>query len=265
MSESQNLWQDNLVKGEKYIYNETDTIKNIILGSSLASRIVVDSLSHFYNLSFAGQGFFDGLEILKHKKNIPKNIFIEINSIFSEENKEFIVSLFSPLPFNVKKYCLSLRSDKQPLAFIFPAIQRILHKNNNHTTYDLNISKTDIEENKNFNKLLELQVNNYSKIPNIDTVNNIFLLLEKCVSDLKIKGSNVIFFEMPVNPDLIELPLSKFIRNKFFEHFPSNQYNYIKSPDCSNYVTTDGVHLNDREAIVYTSYFKAETNIYSLK
>jgi hypothetical protein len=256
MSATQHQWQENVVRAEKYIYDESDTITNLIVGSSLAQRIKIDSLPQFYNLAFAGQSLFDGLEIVRHKKKLPKNIFIEINLIFKEQNKEFSAGFFQPLTYNIKKYCISFRSDKQPLFFIYPAIQKTISKGNEKKK--VKSLEADIKENEIFNSMMKLQISNYSKIPDSNFVSGQFLLLADLVKDLKNKGVNIIFFEMPLNPNLVELPLAKFIRNKTYDFFPQNINNYIKIPNCSNYITGDGLHLKYQEALIYTSYFKEE-------
>lgn len=254
-SVGQHQWQDNVIKGEKYIYNKTDSNYNVITGSSLACRIRTNKLTNFYNLSFAGQSVFDGLEIIKNSKILPKTIFIETNIIFVAPNKEFTSSLFSPLSLIAKQYCISLRSDKQPLAFIFPEVQRILKGGGSANTAEINATATDT---KLFTKMLSMQISNYSKIPDSVLANRQLNLLIDYVNYFKSKDVKIVFFEMPLNPVLVELPLAKFIRNKFNEHFPTSQYSYIKLPDCSKYVTTDGLHLNDQEALIYTAYFKEE-------
>jgi hypothetical protein len=214
MSVTQQQWQDNVVKGEKYIYDESDSLTSVIIGSSLARRIVMDSLPHFYNLAFAGQGCFDGLEILAHKKNLPKTIYIEINTILTEPNKEFTTSLFAPLPFNIKKYFVSLRSDKQPLGFSFGIVQSVLNKNKNAENTDTNIPPE--QENNIFKKVLGIQFKNYSQIPAGDTVPRLFSLLEKYVTDFKARGVKIVFFEsttvsLPVKTVSLKFPTAQII------------------------------------------------------
>ena len=260
-SAAQHQWQENVVKGEKYIYDTGDSMKNVIVGSSLANRIVGDSLSMFYNLAFSGQSALDGLEIIEHIKKLPKNIFLEMNTVFNAPSKEFLESLFTPLSLNIKKYCIAMRSDKQPLAFIFPAIQNIISKK------DKSLNKfealpLDSMQQKIFDKVLQLQVAKYSHIPTPDSVTKQFLLLKQYVTNFKAKGVNIVFFELPVNKFLIDLPYPKFIRSKFYEYFPADKNNYINIPANANYTTTDGLHLKDDEAATYTSYFKKESNKY---
>jgi len=190
-SASQQQWQENVVKGEKYIYNKSDTFKKVIVGSSLACRILTDSLKGFYNLAFAGQSVYDGLEILTRHRGKTDYVFIEMNKVFIEPNRNFTESLFSTLGYNVKKYCISLRSDKQPLAFLFPALQSVAHGGNNGSSTPVVpvFKEKDIFEN-----FLDLQLREYANIPESSMVDEKFSLLREYVQKLKDKGVSVIFF-----------------------------------------------------------------------
>ena len=78
---SQHQWQENIVKAQQFSYNK-ETFQNIIVGSSLSSRLIMDSIPETYNLSFAGQSIFDGLNIVCNSNKSIKNVFIEINLLF---------------------------------------------------------------------------------------------------------------------------------------------------------------------------------------
>jgi hypothetical protein len=264
ISAPQQQWRENVVKAEKYVYDKSDTIEDVILGSSLARLMVMDSLPHFYNLAFAGQGILDGIEILNRKEKLPKNIFIEMNTVFTELDKTFINDLFDPLSFSIKKYCISLRSDKQPLGFLYPAIQAAAHKGKNKAAAKAQVVSQTTDDNDLFNEMMKMQIEYYTWTPDSNFVTRQFLLLTSYVNGLKSKGANIVFFEMPLNPKLVQLPLARLMRDKFYSYFPENSNNYIKMPDCSNYVTSDGFHLKEDEAKIYTSYFKTGAKKYRL-
>ena len=160
LSSTQHQWQDNIAKAQNYVFNESDTLNNIIIGSSLSCRILTDSLPSFYNLSFNGQGIFDGLKIIKNKHNLPKNIFIETNVILRKENSDFTSSLLFPISFYLRKHLLSLRADKQPISILLRYLKIKNHqpneiKNNiklstKSNEFYKNISKIKTTENLNF-------------------------------------------------------------------------------------------------------------------
>jgi len=54
------------------------------------------------------------------------------------------------------------------------------------------------------------------------------------------------------------MPLEKYIRARFHDYFPKTEFRYINIPDGNNFVTTDGIHLSDKEAIIYTEYFRQQ-------
>jgi hypothetical protein len=66
---------------------------------------------------------------------------------------------------------------------------------------------------------------------------------------------------MPINSNLMELPLAKTIRNELNSIFPTSMVNYIQI-DSSLYETSDGVHLNNYEAVKYTTFFKRKLKDY---
>lgn len=263
LSSSQHQWQDNIVKAEDFIYNN-NSIDDLIIGSSLSCRFVMDSLPHFYNLSFGGQSIFDGLKIIKQTEKFPKNIYIETNVLLKKESNEFTNSLFSVIPYLLKKHLLSLRTNKQPIpifieyftcfknkttAFLMPQ-KNIIENKSIGQLENTSIKKTDL-----FNKMLTLQIDNYSKQPDSSLLDKQSLLLLEYVRYFKDHGVNVSLFEMPVNYNLIELMQSQIIRNKIHELFPKDKIDYFL-PDSSKYETTDGVHLNGEEALRYTIYFR---------
>lgn len=276
---SQSQWQDNMISAERFVFDNPD-VDNLIVGSSLARRLQRDSLPNYYNLSMSGQGVFDGLNILTSKKNLPSNVFIEINMIIRHENETFRDIISSPILNGLKRHFQIFRSDKQPLALLShgiasPELNKFIIQLRKKETSNLAIEKTVIkipiassnnsnEENKPIkkrNKALEeaikSQKKNYSKkIDSID-IENQFNILFNHIKYLKSKNVNIVFFEMPVNPELISLNRATYLRNRIENDFPN--YKFIKLPDNIKYITTtDGVHLTPEESNIYTSYFKGE-------
>lgn len=263
--------QNNIIIGEKYLYSKDDsTCNNVIIGSSLSARINMNSLPDFYNLSFGGLSVFEGLNVLKHKETLPKNVFIETNIVLNEADvvlnemsEGFNTTLFSPILFTLRKYVVSLREDKQPIYVMLGVIENItklLTRKPADENLKQNINLSYAHDNELFNKMLSLHIEAYSKEPGKKAINERFSLLLEHIRYLKKKGVNVVFFEMPINDNLIQLPLAKIIKSKFYYYFPKENFQYIELPNGANYVTSDGVHLTPEEAIEYTLYFKKQVN-----
>ena len=72
------------------------------------------------------------------------------------------------------------------------------------------------------------------------------------------KGTQVIFFELPVNENLCDLPKAGIIREYFYKTFQSEKYHYISYAACKGNKTRDGEYLGPEEAIMYTQYYKSQ-------
>ncbi|MEO8174620.1 MAG: hypothetical protein ABI581_16110 [Sediminibacterium sp.] len=248
---SQHQWQDNAIKAQNYVYEVSDTVDNVIVGSSLSSRLVMDSLPGYYNLSFGGLSIFNGLQILSRQQKPLKHVLIEMNVVLREEDRKFSSDLFDPLLFDLKKNILSLRNGKEPFGMIGQSLSYLVNKNAGK-----NSSQTASANNELFEKVLANQVANYTRAQDMDSVTAIFHELKRYVALLQQKGVQVTFFEMPVNQRLCSLPVSMLIKNNFYRNFPPAQYSYIAQPDCSEYKTVDGIHLGYSEALKYTLFLR---------
>jgi hypothetical protein len=256
---SQHQWQDNVVKAQRFLYAE-NLSQNVIVGSSLACRLVTDKLPNTFNLSFPAMTIYDGLNIIFLKKKLPKHVFIETNLVLSQESKDFFSSLDNSILYNARKAFPILRDEYQPVGMLGSAI--ILSMNKLKTKVDSFLPQkkiityhNNVDENI-FQKLLNLQKESYSQRPEEKQIKESFQNLTGYVNSLERKGVNIIFFEMPVNGTLCSLPKAITIRESFFKYFPPTKYQYIPMPPCTEYKTTDGVHLGYDEALKYTSYFK---------
>ncbi len=243
------LWQGNLVKAQQFIYDDKETAsgENIIVGSSLAARIEMDSIPGFYNLAFPGLTAYDGLKILQNTNISPKSIYIEANGMLKQENKNFINSLFHPIFFYSAKYIPPMRTRKQPVGVFIEYLRHLS---------DFQAGGNDKPtEAKTFDLLFQEQEKEYSWYPNDNQINTKADLLAEYVTYFESRGVKIYFFEMPINYQLATYPYAVAVRKSIREKFPPEQYCYMAS-DTSKYHTTDGIHLNKQEAARYTHFFK---------
>jgi hypothetical protein len=260
---TQSHLQNNLSRAENFMYDESDTIQNVVVGSSLSRNIITDSLPNTYNLAFAGKGTLDGLNILDKKSKLPRNIFIETNFILKKSSPEFTDLINNPVMYYPRKFIISLREDKQPVAIlglmeikVLSTIKNtILGKKIHANTSTLNDKD---EKSPLFPQLMKMRTKQYSEIPKGNEWKNSLAALKYHISRLKEKGANIIFIEMPVERQLNELPQARFIRNLVKSNFPISDYQYIILPDSLTFQTTDGIHLGTHESLRYTMYFRSK-------
>jgi hypothetical protein len=259
-STSQSLWQYNKIKAEEFLY-KLNRIDNVIVGSSLSTRIIAEELpDDFYNLSFGGQSIYDGLEIVKNSKNTVKRIFVETNMVFRENNKEFLNTIFNPVLFYSKAKVPILRSENQPIGVIgnyryvnelfwiiskdIRAIEKKLLLQNKNSSV--------AAENRNDFTINLLKEQN-SSWPNEGKVMKFVKLLSEYILSIEKNNTQVIFFEMPIDQRLCGMERFAAVRKIIKTHFKNHVF--IPQPECTEYRTTDGWHLDKESALKYTKYF----------
>lgn len=258
---SEHQWQDNQILAQNFLYSSTDSIQNVILGSSISFRLKTELLPKTKNLGYGGLGIFDGFKTLEAKNFYPKVLFIEMNFIDREANIEFISSIENPLMNMLRKYFPAFRDGKQPMSFIaFPYGQKL----SLYTLYILQSAIYEIHpDNPNINdsenkdlmesEILPQQILYYTN--NINNIEKSITKLKEYISIYEKNGTKIVFFEMPVQYQLADLPRSTMIRSFFYKTFPKDQYLYFDCPDMKEYKTTDGIHLDGFYSEKYTKYF----------
>lgn len=266
---SEHQWQDNQIKAQEYLYSNTDSIQNIVVGSSLADRLVVGYLSNIYNLSMGGLGIFDGLQTVTKKGVYPKMVFIEMNKLDRKVSADFTTSLNNPIMTFLRKYFMSIRDGKQPVGLIaIPYGEKVaaygtyIAQTAIHSIARKIISEEEkgLEEIDMVTKILPRLFEEESQIPNDANLEEDIQNLKYYVDILEKNNVTVVFFEVPIQHQLCGLSKPEAIRNKFYKTFPRNKYQYIDMPNCNDYITTDGLHLDKLSAEKYTYFFRDEMN-----
>lgn len=268
---SQSMWQQNQISAQDYIYTDTDSIENIIVGSSMAmsGRLIMDSLDgyKFRNLAFPAEDSKEGLRLIIDKGTFPKRVFIEINVILRNDDTGFYDILYNPILYPVRKEIPAFRDGKQPI----PLLTTLVHKyiTENIIPKRIEISKV-VEENK--KKTANIGSPSLSSQYNIikyplrtkhllswDEL-TAFSQFKNYIKVLEENGVEIIFFEMPYNGAYCPSEKIPAYRQIMTESFPSDRYIYIPNPKCGTFSTSDGVHLEGEEAMRYTHYFKTQVD-----
>ena len=266
---SQNQNQDNLIKAQHYMFSN-HTPKNIIVGTSLSCHIKSDSLKDFFNLAFNGSSIYDGLNVIVNSSKYPKIVYIESNLYLNNKSVQLSNQLYNFFPYYSSKIFPIFRIVNQPIGKLIYLTNNIgnefvishnnfMEKLRTKINYEFpsNIKSLPTQESVNiFNIMLKEQKKNYSKIPNLYKIKRKTKELKKIIKTLKLNGVKVVFFEMPINSALVNLPLSKTIRQKLYSSLKDEVY--FLDQDYSKYVTSDGIHLNEQESIKYTHFFKKQ-------
>lgn len=251
----QNQWQANIIRANDLLYSDK-TYTNIMVGSSISGRITArtekDSLpSDFYSLAFDGQSSLDGLMILQSLDYVPKRVFIESNYLARKEEENLREALFSPVMYPMKKYLKSLRDRYQPVE----VVSRLL---TGKRIPKAKLATELVRNEKAYQMAIKFQVVEKQRMAEEKLLSRQIETMQKIVKDFQEKGTEVIFFEVPVDPVICGLARPVQIRMAVEKAFIPMKCKFIKMPDCGGYYTTDGIHLADVSIYKYLHYFRDE-------
>ncbi len=243
-STAQQQWQENIIKAQKYIY-DNKKYDVVLVGSSMANNLKVDQIPGWYNLACASEGPSDGLNIILKSGNIPKTILIEMNKLEKPLDTDLDQRLFGPVDFFLSKYFPIFRKTYQPAGLLnFIDLIKRPYKPANQKILSKSLPRIKSQYENDFLADFEVSLKN----------------LQKELSLLKQQGVKVVFFEMPMHPEICNSPKEEKLRSTIKEFFPEPVYSYIPSPDCFFYETQDAIHLMPQSAILYLNELQSWLN-----
>lgn len=238
----QSQWQSNQYCIEKYLRDsKVNPVRHkiVFVGSSLTSRLdLTEEFGCVYNLSLNGGSALTGLSVITHSTARPRLVFVEINVPERGVDQDLIAKSSEFLPqvsavFHVGNMPVNLAT-----SFLYSFI------------YSLHKSKPfrDVNEFARLKGIAERSKNDISPLPT-DTLKSNIAEFSRLVKDIESKGTKVVFFEMPIHPDLELYPRAVQIRNAFKSSFPNySLLSFTELAEGSTVKTTDGMHLSDNEA-----------------
>jgi hypothetical protein len=246
----QNQYDRNVVKAEEYLFEDGQKADVLILGSSMSSRLVMDSLpANYFNLAMAGMSIYDGVALLDKSSRKPSVVLIETNVVLRDLNADLRKDMFDPVSYNTKKYLPILRKKYQPVA-----VMKALFRDGLGVKQDAALF---IPPKHIYDQEVASVMKNNQIVPEAALVKRKFEELRNAVRTLEKKNIRVIFFEMPFYAGAENLQEPTILRKNFQAYFPASQYRYIVKPD-DTYETTDGIHLGGTQALRYTKYWQRE-------
>lgn len=255
---SQNDKSANVISAQNFIYNlsnEQTAADTLIIGSSMSRKLITDSLGKsYYNLAFNAWSAYDGLELVKLTKRKPACLLIETNVVGNQSLSEAVSGSLSPVSFYSNKVFTSFQLQHQPVGLLVGSIKEAL--------------KAKIEamklQKRQDTALYKLNIANEKKVqqkPLHDSVyENRFAVLKNLVEGFKKQGIPILFFELPVDTELMHTAMTEKNRQYFKKYFPESEYTHIALPAENNYVYSDGIHLSINSAVEYTQYLKTKIN-----
>jgi len=113
----QNQYQSNVIFAQNFLYAE-EKPSQVIVGSSMATRMKFEKNEDIYNLAFAGGGPLSGLEIVRRSGLAPKILYIESNVFTMQTEDAFLDKLFTPFLFELRGKVIAFQEKYQVLNIV---------------------------------------------------------------------------------------------------------------------------------------------------
>ncbi|MBL7956437.1 MAG: hypothetical protein JNM49_00635 [Flavobacteriales bacterium] len=245
---TQHLANGNRIKAERFAFDHSADGGTVIIGSSLAYRLVLDSFPvGTANLGFGGLSVYDGLELIRRSGRKPKRVIVETNILFREPDRAFLDALFQPGLYQIRERLPLMREENQPSGVLFGWLkQRLLQGHSPSAVSDSSAGPSAV--------LLAEHRARYAEVP-ADSVQVRFVdMLAQGIKAVEGSGAEVVFFEMPIEAELEESKLSARTRALVRERFPAHRF--VRA-DGQGWRTTDGLHLTKPEAARFSGWLAA--------
>jgi hypothetical protein len=246
---TQHLANGNRIKAERFVYGEEQRDATVIVGSSLAYRIVLDSMPQgTTNLGFGGLSIYDGLTLVERSGKMPSRVMIETNVLYREPDHGFLKALFEPGLYEVRRAVPMMQEENQPSGVLFGWLkQRLLKERDaDHGQDDTTAVPNAV--------MMDEHRGNYALLPADSTQQRFMAMLERNVHALEERGIEVIFFEVPIEAELMSSALAAHSRAIIEARFPGRTF--IRSNE--RWRTTDGLHLDKRDAQRFSGWLAGE-------
>ncbi|HEY4283445.1 MAG TPA: hypothetical protein VGM62_10310 [Chthoniobacterales bacterium] len=247
--------RENYLRAQHYIY-DCPAGTNIILGSSMSLELNQDMLGpSYYKLTFPGGNTLTALEIIRRSEKRPPLVLIETNNIAPNPDEQFLHDLFSPWLFQLRRYSPVFKEEGRPANFVVGIVEACVRRTDQlrsgrgrSRTDNSAVSQTAGVDQELFAKLLrgnhEVLVHPLSPARLSEGVTK----LGEYVDELTRTGTTCVFFEMPIDSSLMNLPQPAGVREAVTTRFPKDKYRWFEFANDHDYNTVDGMHLTRTEA-----------------
>lgn len=264
--------QQNVMQAEQYLY-DIEPPSTIIVGSSIGAR-VKKLPEGWFNLCLSGGNPILGLEIILVRGERVDVVLVETNILTRKVDEQLLDRLLSEPGHSIRRELASLRETHrpahQPFRIVFAAMEA--YKRGKNPKYAEQRERAESLEP--LNKLL-----NRKDRPPVGEAAHARLVrdrlaflatpmtpeqvartrdridrLRSACERLRAQGTRVVFFNCPEYPGAFKQARKTQMMQLLHEELPPSEWTYIAMPDADDFVTTDGMHLTDLSADIYTHY-----------
>jgi hypothetical protein len=265
-SDGVSVSQGNIVKAQRYVYQDDSDLKMVLVGSSLAAYLNVKDIGEgVKSLALGGGSSKTGLEIVKRSKSKPRIVLVEINdTIIRKIDSELVDSLYHPVFYWMRQYLPMLREEYRPVSVFINYLKSRSQQNKKLMSRE----KLDSLEGRNVTpelsqKAIQTAVDNQSQPLSEKDAKNMEqeadLMRNQIAEIKKNSGAKVVLFDIPQESRVNATLRIKQVRELAKKLFPPDRFEWLPPPKEREWRTNDGVHLIGSDAKDFAEFVRDNT------
>jgi hypothetical protein len=249
-SDGASLMQNNIVKAQRYVYQDDSDLKMVIVGSSLAANLNVKHIGEgVKSIALGGGSSKTGLEIIKRSKSKPPIVLVEMNDTIGRKiDADLLDSLYHPIFYWMRQYLPMMREEYRPVSVFINYFKSRAQQNQKMMTRE----ELDSLEGRNITpelsqKAIQMTVDVEStplSEKDAETMKQEAELIKTQIAEIKKNiGAKVVLFDIPLESRVNAAIRRKQVRELAKKLFPPDRFEWLPPPKEREWRTNDGVHL----------------------
>lgn len=256
------LIQINIVKAQRYVYENNAALKMVMVGSSLAANLRAKDIGDgVKSIALGGGASQTGLEIVEKSERKPPIVLVEINDTISRKiDADLIDSLYYPMFYWLRRYLPMLREEYRPVSVFIYSLKNRSNQNQKLTREEfdkLEVRNTAPElSEKGIKMTLDIQSKPLSE-KDIEVIKKeaeyIKHQMAKIQKDAKVR---FVLFDIPQESRVNATLRRKQVRELVQSLFPPQNFEWLPPPPPREWRTNDGIHLIRTDAQDFTHFVR---------
>jgi hypothetical protein len=259
--------QNNIVRAQRYVYQDNTDVKMVIVGSSLAANVNEKHIGEgVKNIAFGAGTSKTGLEIVKRSKSKPQIVLVEMNDVdfIRKIDAELLDSLYHPIFYWLRQYLPMLREEYRPVSIFINYFKSRSQQNLER----MSRKELDSLESRNITpklsqKAIQTAVENESQPlskKDAETIKQESELMRNQIAEIKKNtGAKVVLFDIPRESRVNATLRMKQVRELENKLFPSDRFEWLPFPEDREWRTNDGTHLIRSDARDFAEFLRDNT------
>ena len=265
-SDGASVMQNNIVKAQRYVYQDDSDLKMVIVGSSLAANLNVKHIGEgVKSIALGGGSSKTGLEIIKRSNSKPPIVLVEMNdTIVRKIDADLLDSLYHPIFYRMRQYLPMMREEYRPVSVFINFLKSRSQQNLKMMTREA----LDSLEGRNITpelsqKAIQMTVDIEStplSEKDAETMKQEAELIKTQIAEIKKNiGAKVVLFDIPLESRVNAAIRRKQVRELAKKLFPPDRFEWLPPPKEREWRTNDGIHLIRSDARDFAEFLRDNT------